>query len=309
LPAYIHIPSAYRINAARLNSGFSTFETDEPDSYHVLFQIEEFHTGDPVLQEIVTSIKQLPSEMIKAALVHGSVATGEIIPYSDLDVLLIIDENHLISSGNRATLGTGINKIYRKILEFDPLQHHGLLCLPSAALKDWPCNFFPPALFKHSKSLNGPVKDLKINFSERLWYSKQIFRNFANRLLVSSVRDLSNISAFELKSLLSEFMLLPSLWIQCRTGKGIFKKFSFDLTRKEMSSKNWMAMELASELRLSWPDYRAVSEKIDGYYFSPKTRKLQKRGVFEIPGEWKNSKLNRLPGLMRELTCEMLEKL
>jgi hypothetical protein len=55
-----------------------------------------------------------------------------------------------------------------------------------------------------------------------------------------------------LKSVLSGFMLLPSLYVQARTGRGIFKKFSFEAARLDFSDDVWAPMDRVSEVRQQW---------------------------------------------------------
>jgi hypothetical protein len=46
-------------------------------------------------------------------------------------------------------------------------------------------------------------------------------------------------------------MLLPALFIQAKTGRGIFKKFSFEKVRTELKEK-YEVMDEISLLRANW---------------------------------------------------------
>ena len=59
-------------------------------------------------------------------------------------------------------------------------------------------------------------------------------------------------NAYRLKGLLSQFMLLPSLYLQARDGTAVFKKESFAIAARDFEPRDWSAMERVSAARLAW---------------------------------------------------------
>ena len=57
---------------------------------------------------------------------------------------------------------------------------------------------------------------------------------------------------FELKSLLSQIMILPCLWYSALNNQGIFKKDSFPLMEKLVNQDLWSPIDIASEIRSNW---------------------------------------------------------
>ncbi len=61
-----------------------------------------------------------------------------------------------------------------------------------------------------------------------------------------------NLNFYEVKSLLSGFMLLPSVYLQLTSPEGIFKKDSFDLLKQKLSDEEYEIMNQVSEIRANW---------------------------------------------------------
>jgi hypothetical protein len=57
---------------------------------------------------------------------------------------------------------------------------------------------------------------------------------------------------YPLKSLLSQFMLLPALYVHLRDGHGIWKADSFESCRTDFEPQAWAAMDDVSALRRAW---------------------------------------------------------
>jgi len=220
---------------------------------------------------------------IAHAIIHGSIATDEILPYSDFDGLIILKDE--IFSDTQSIIHTAkhLNKTFRMMLSFDPHQHHGWIILTENQLKNWPCYFFPTEILNHSKSLRGFNPKLEISFNESP-YPKQILDNHCDRILKSLSQSIFPKNIFQLKSLLSEFMLLPSIYVQAKTGKGVFKKFSFEMAASDFDKNEWQVMDEISELRNLWPDFKSNFSLSTNKYFIPQTRYWQIHDNFKLPG-------------------------
>lgn len=47
-------------------------------------------------------------------------------------------------------------------------------------------------------------------------------------------------------------MLLPALYIQAKEKRGVFKKDSIELAKKDFTNEEWEAIEIASGIHLKW---------------------------------------------------------
>ena len=59
-------------------------------------------------------------------------------------------------------------------------------------------------------------------------------------------------NSFVLKGLLSEFMLLPALYLQAKYKHGVYKKDSFRLAEHDFEKEDWAIMNKVSTIREEW---------------------------------------------------------
>lgn len=248
-----------------------------PDSVSISYTIPKFETGNQALSEISAYIKTNLEPYIHAAVVHGSVATGEIINYSDYDGLVVIKNDVFKSIKQTAELSCHLNRTFAMMLRFDPLQHHGWMIATEKDFDNWPGEFFPPALFQFSKSLLGSDCKITLNCIEPQEKLKSGFLRYAGRLNHTLRTAGLPDNAYQMKSILSEFMLLPSLYVAARDGKGVFKKFSFEIAASDFSGNDWDVMNKVSEIRMKWPSMNYVKGFQDLKRFTPFTKNQQIR--------------------------------
>ncbi|MDO8549620.1 MAG: hypothetical protein Q7S39_05655 [Ignavibacteria bacterium] len=242
-------------------------------------------------------------------LVHGSIGTREENFYSDYDGLVII-KNELFNSKKK--LSDACLKLHRclKILyQFDPLQHHGWFILTESDLKNYPQTYFPHELFEFSRSLL-PDKGLEIEISLKDSYDYLEPFNNLSQAIMKKVDSKKLKNLYALKGLLSQFMLLPSLYCQARDKKGIFKKFSFDEARKDFAEDEWAVMDIVSEIRKNWHyDINALQK-----WMLTRTNKYFRRFIIpfaapSIPADIKSKLTDDFYKQMYSLTYAMREKL
>jgi hypothetical protein len=189
---------------------------------------------------------------LAAAFVHGSLGTYEEIPYSDFDGLVIIRDEVFRDTGRLADVAKKLYDARKIMLECDPLQHHGWFVLNENSLLDYPEAYFPLVLLEHAKSiLHEGEATIRIQPGDNADFRKPFF-NLCNSLdrKLDGYQLPGNI--YEVKNLLSEFMLLPAFYVQARDKMGVFKKQSFDLARKDFTAEQWKAMDDISFLRNNW---------------------------------------------------------
>ena len=189
---------------------------------------------------------------LKAALVHGSFATGEEIAYSDFDGLIIISKEALRNRRQLAETAYNLHELRKVMHLIDPFQHHGWFVLSEFDLENYPEWFLPTAVLHHSKSLIGNTR-LEINVQE---VPDVDFKKSFLRLCDSLKRKLSSSkldwNLYQLKAIFSEFMMLPSAYVQARDDKGIFKKYSFAEMRRDFKDEEYAVMDEVSNIRMNW---------------------------------------------------------
>jgi hypothetical protein len=237
-------------NAGAIISAFNSLNkpaSSKSESFH----IDPLITHSSEVKRITEYVQSELHDNLVAALVHGSIGTNEEIGYSDFDGLLILkndifkDKNKLIQTAIK------ISKSFSLMFAYDNLQHHSWFIILEHELSEFPDYYFPRELLKHSKSLYGNL-NLEINASHYNFKSSRSLENLVNSIIKKTSNGRIPANNYEVKNLLSEFMLLPTLFIQKITGEGIFKKFSFEKAAAYFTDEEWLPMRTASQLRLNW---------------------------------------------------------
>jgi len=219
------------------------------------------------------------------AVVHGSLATGEEIGYSDFDALVVLKDAVFEDKERLAEVAYKLGEARKIMLTMDPLQHHGWFVLTESMLKDFPVLYFPPVLFEYSRSiLHDEVFEFDIGARQPEDFKKPFDRLVQSLLLKLQRKDLV-LNAYALKNLLSEFMLLPAFYVQARDGKGIFKGQSFEAVRTDLKEEEWEGMSRISGIRAGWKyEVKGVAKH---FYTNtnPFVRTLMKKYAFKLaPG-------------------------
>ncbi len=217
------------------------------------------YTGtNPHLAKLLFELARLrPS--LKAAIVHGSYAMGDEILYSDFDALLVISKEAINDKVKLAEAAYKLHQLRKVMHRIDPFQHHGWFVVTEYDLENYPEWFLPKAVLQHGKSLLGPTKlNVVVQVKPDVDFRISFFRlcKSLKRKLTSAKSDWN---LFQLKSIFSEFMMLPSAYVQARDNIGIFKKYSFNEMRKDFTPEEFAVMDEVSSIRLNW--YYELTEK------------------------------------------------
>lgn len=242
----------YRKNSGQILALYNLYEKHGTQKQRI---VVEPYTGSNkfVLQMLEYLRQELEGELFDA-VVHGSLATGEVIGYSDFDALVILKDTVFDNKEHLIKVAFKLGEARKIMQEMDPLQHHGWFVLTESMLKNLPLTYFPPVLFNFSKSiLHDKTFEFEIAFNEAADYTMP-FEKLSDSLLLKLNREKLHLNAYSLKNFLSEFMLLPTFYIQARDRKGIFKKDSFDAARIDFTKEEWEIMDEISQIRMNW-DY------------------------------------------------------
>lgn len=199
------------------------------------------------LNELEKVIKNKISPFIIGIFIHGSIATNDYTGFSDADAGIIIKDEVMLNPKFLKELKKNIKGVLKIMLKFDNLQHHGFFIIPEGFLDNYPEDYLPIDVFKSAKTVSSPF-DLKIRAYRNSGYAKEKFLKTA-KIFLQEKTDKPK-SLYELKSLLSAFMLLPTLYLQAK-GNYIYKKFSFDIVKKEFLD-DWWVMDEVSQIRQDW---------------------------------------------------------
>jgi len=228
----------------------------KPDQY-IRLSIEPYEGKNIYVHKMSQYINKHLKDDLLGAYVHGSLGNYDDIAYSDFDALVILKDEVFDTPKRLSKAALRLSKSLSIMFEFDPLQHHGWFILTETDLKSYPEHYFPLDLFRHAKSLLNK-KGLELEFSLRdcSIEVREVFDNMANNIIRKiDTKDFPK-NMYQLKSLLSEFMLLPVLYVHARDGKGIYKKDSFEVAKVDFEDENWLIMNEVSYIRKIW-DYQA----------------------------------------------------
>jgi hypothetical protein len=252
---YLFSPKiVFNKNTSRIQQQFKNNSVAHAASdVKVSIEVKQYDGKNKHVTELIGILKNIPDEFLFGAYVHGSAATGEEIGYSDLDTLVILRDELFVDKRKLVSVTMQLNKARYCMMQMDFLQHHGWFVMTESDLKNYPETYFPSELFHHAKSL-FPGKGLKLDLysgTEPLDFKfpfKLLCENIERKLHAKKFPK----NAYALKNLLSEFMLLPALYLQARDQQGVFKKISFDQARKDFPAANWRIMDEVSLIRSDW---------------------------------------------------------
>lgn len=246
-------PTPFLLHAKRICQQYKEAFYPLPDEIspnHVKIEVYQGKNSHVLqMMEFLTDLK----EDLLGAYLHGSLGTYEEVPFSDFDALVIIKDELFKTPDRLARAALKINSAQAIMFDFDPLQHHGWFVLTEADLKSYPGDYFPVELFRHAKSLYPDQGlELRIRTKDSSQSIRQAFENLIQSITKLIDRKKKHQNMYWLKILLSQFMLLPALYVEIRDQKGIYKKFSFEAARVDFDVQDWSIMEEISLLREKW---------------------------------------------------------
>lgn len=261
------IQYSYESKRPELSNKFSTLSIN----------LSPYQGSNVVVQKIIDYLRLHLADNLYCAILHGSLADDSQIHYSDFDGLIILKDTIFDDRHKIVATAYHLNKTYAMMLHHDPLQHHGWMITTESALNAWPVDFFPPEIFSFCKSLTGQESSFTIRYRYDQEVSKQRFLYFSNSLITRIKRNGLPMNGFSLKSLLSEFMLAPSLYLTAKIGHGCYKRESFGMIRSYFSEDDLLVMDEVSDIRIQWPELNKRMSFINTTTFEPSVRRNQIR--------------------------------
>ena len=210
-----------------------------------------------LIYQLRNLIKVSFSDLFHSVIIHGSIATDEVISYSDFDGLLIVKDKWIASKELKNFINKSLHLIYR----FDPLQHHGWFIIKESELLDYPETYLPCNVLKYSKVIYPEVNllELKLIINKKVDYKSSLLKMLDN-FEVRQQKKWKAKNMYQLKSFLSQIMLIPSMYYSALRNEGIFKKKSFDAVRSYFNNEEWNPIVVSSSIRQNWDNKMSVTK-------------------------------------------------
>ena len=252
----ISVKSTFKKNSKYFISNYCRYIKKRPESQaeQDVVEIQPYRGSNPFVLRMTQYLSRWLRNDLAGAFVHGSLATYEEIPYSDFDALVIIKDEVFDESARLANTAYLLNRALRIMFTHDPLQHHGWFVLTERDLQNYKGVPLPVAVFPHMKSLLPDKNLLHISFKKNSHVSRELFDSLSASIIRKLQTGQYPHNLYDLKSLLSQFMLLPTAYVQARDGHGIFKRESFAEAAKDFTHEEWKVMHDVSTIRKNW-DY------------------------------------------------------
>ena len=213
----------------------------------------------------LTKIRRLAEGLLKLTnsqlLVQGSVATGEQIDYSDLDLWLVVSRQALSQANRLQGLAELFFRIQRLLSDFDPLQHHGVMLATQIDLPSYPESYLPLDALAKARFL-APERGAALAVCPRpsTLESGLAFFNLLALFRQSIEKQMEYREAFGVKSIMSHIMLLPAFF-EGAQGRPCFKGDSFTQVEECVPANIWSIMEEVSEVRRNWRYQPSLARK------------------------------------------------
>ncbi|MEW6330037.1 MAG: hypothetical protein AB1560_01115 [Pseudomonadota bacterium] len=215
--------------------------------------IDPYSGANPYVQRMMEYLAGRLAGELYGAYVHGSLGTQEEVNYSDFDALVILRNEVFESRKRLIRVATALREATRIMFEFDPLQHHGWFVTTQADLSFYSDAWLPVEALRRAKSLLPEARsEIVFCVRDSASEARDAFARTARSVAAKLTEHRPPSNAYELKSLLSEFLLLPALYLQALEGRGVFKGDSFDMARQHFTNEEWRIMDEVSDIRRHW---------------------------------------------------------
>ena len=182
---------------------------------------------------------------------HGSMATGDYTPFSDVDDLVIVHRTSWSSYARFRQVVRALEIVATLFQRIDPLQHHGhwiyldcdLACLDQSSLPLVVLNDSVVVVGRPEVRANLRIEDWGLR--RVLWETIQDVRHNASALARGKV------NLYGLKNLVSGISLLPPLVFQVN-GKMLDKKTAILRSSDIFSDEALVALQWSTKLRETW---------------------------------------------------------
>lgn len=211
--------------------------------------IPELKSSNELTNELKSICDYCKFENAITLAVFGSIASNEIIDYSDFDGILIYDENKFNSWDKIISLKKLIDEINLFTHLQDCLQHHNIIVIGKNELT-----------YNSDEIINQLIIESKLIYgANQIELSNTIKNNYSNSLikLINSIQIKINQEAkwsnqYFFKNMISELLLLPCSYLQFTNQRYIAKKDSFEILKNHISSTELNLINQLENIRKNW---------------------------------------------------------
>lgn len=248
----------WRFSSTRLQLRKDALAADEECKLHIR-RIDR--PSKKWLCDIVKCISDAPTPGVDFIL-HGSQADSTATPFSDIDIVALVNDERIMSAKDVYSVRKVSKKIIRTIYQVDPTAHHGLMVLRKSFLSDYDESFLPIDAIARGLVLGAP--DLEVSYKKNLNASISGARlKLDNGIGYFSKRLDRDVSYFNIKNLVSSVLILCVLWVQARMRIFTDKRESLLLFSKIGPSRCMNTLQIATSLRFDWPEIEvALADRV-----------------------------------------------
>jgi|GEM_PF-1489470 len=269
------------------------------------FKPEEYK-NEPALETDMKELGSIVNGMrgyLKYFLLHGSLATLDYkYKTSDCDTLMVISKQAAENASELIELKLQAGKLRSLFIAIDPLQHHGVFAYTEQDMEFYPQTWLPLVLADYSKLLYSKDKflDYKIRpcLIERrseLWNITYAMRH--DWIINNYPADLNSY-----KQYLQIVLLMPVLFYQFH-GTYIYKKYMFNLLKKEVPAGLYKIIDEATYLRNSNLYIKALNESYE------EAAQIPQNLYYSYNSEFINNGRVNIPGWLKRISNpEMLKR-
>ncbi|MFW5690259.1 MAG: glycosyltransferase [Planctomycetota bacterium] len=168
---------------------------------------------DPVVDSVYRNLAEAfaplhDSGLLSLFVVHGSFATMDYTPFSDIDTQLFLTDSVFEDAGRLQSVARFIAQKNALLRSFDPIQHHGYFITLDVDRRCYPQSFLPVATLERSRSVFGqadfPLQPRILKYADQYstWHTGYFFR-------ACDLASQRPTKPFDQKRFLSRFSMLP----------------------------------------------------------------------------------------------------
>ena len=210
------------------------------------YKEEELKSAMTGLAECVDSIKQY----LHGFFIHGSMATLDyMFKASDCDTLMILDSEAAASADSLLEISGKVAKLRQIFLKIDPLQHHGVYAYTQQDMNYFPQTWLPLVLMDYSKLVFADTNEFVYKLRPSIIERRTEFWNITCGMRHQWIVDDYPRNISDYKKHLQVVLLMPVFYYQLQ-GAFVYKKYIFELLRREVPVNLYSIIAQATKLRM-----------------------------------------------------------
>ncbi len=251
------------------------FVTENPENpTHRTVTLTAYTGQEKLIHDIKNLFEARNHPALQYALLHGSIASDEVIPYSDFDGILIVKASAIKSAFLLRSLRKLIELSEEIIIRFDPLQHHGWQIVFAEELSALHASVVPSILLDESKLIyRSADSSYTLDYYEQSSDQRKVLKHLLDSIRRKCRQPNKIRDRYALKNLLSEILLSPAVFLQSQSPERIGKKDSFTLIRAYADAIELDILDRASHVRRQWKSER-INPKIALFH------RLKRKGCY-----------------------------